>query len=145
MSVGVSVCFIINMNQGYFNFSVFISRMYLLNVSLTQTQFWSTVNFNRLFWPVWTMAPELQSKGTCRHSWNPPGDSPVSLLSLGNLAELKDCVCPMGGVVGKAGSLSVGNSPWQSTALEWSPVEVLCHLTGNSLTSQVPTAGSRHQ
>lgn len=82
MSVGVSVCFIINMNQDYFNFSVFIGRMYLLNVSqLIQTQFWGTVNFNRLFWPVWTMAPELQSGGTCRHSRNPPGESPGSLVS----------------------------------------------------------------
>lgn len=43
---------------------------------------------------------------------NPPGDSPVSLLSLWNLAELKDCV------VSKAGSLSMRKSPWQSTALD---------------------------
>lgn len=68
--------------------------MYLLNVSqLIQTQFWGIVDFNR---PVWTIAPELQSRCTCRHPRNPPGDSPVNLLSLGNLAELKDCAWPHG-------------------------------------------------
>lgn len=56
--------------------------------------------------------PRAVEQGHVQTLTGPTGESPVSLLFPGDLAEPKDYAWPLGGGVGKAGSLSVGQSPW---------------------------------